>query len=235
MVKNNSNDLRINGIGKSTGGTFDFVQINGKGDINGDLECARMEVNGLGTFRGNVKSGSTHVSGKSNFAGDLEGKEILIDGMSEITGGLTAESVENRGMIKVSRDCGSDRFTSRGGFNIGGLLNAGEIEIYIFGPCTAREIGGERIEVRDGGPYGIGKVIGPLVVGTFFAGWPRKAILTADTIEGDDIYLECTIAKTVRGQNVTIGKNCEIDLVEYKGAFHTEGSSDITVKESRKI
>lgn len=235
MVKDGTNDLRINGIGRSSGGSFDFVQINGKGDINGDLECERMEVNGLGIFRGNVKSGSTHVSGKSTFAGDLEGKEIIIDGMSEIAGGLSSDSVDNRGMIKVAKDCGSERFTSSGGFNIGGLLNAGEIEINIFGPCTAKEIGGEKIEVRDGGTYGLGKIIGPLFVGTFFAGWPKKTILTADTIEGDDIYLESTIAKTVRGQNVTIGKNCQIDMVEYKKTFHKDGSSDIRVNETRKI
>jgi hypothetical protein len=37
-----------------------------------------------------------------------------------------------------------------------------------------------------------------------------------DTIEGDDIYLEHTTAKVMRGDTVDIGDGCEIDLVEYR-------------------
>lgn len=37
-----------------------------------------------------------------------------------------------------------------------------------------------------------------------------------ETIEGDDIHLELTRARVVRGNNVSIGSGCDIDLVEYK-------------------
>ena len=230
MDKKNLNDLRINGFGSSSGGSFNSVQINGKGDINGDLECTDFEINGLGFVRGNVKSNRTKVSGKSTIAGNLTGKEVLIDGMTEISGGINADKIENRGMLKIARDCGSDIFTSSGGFTIGGLLNAGSIEVNIYGPCKAREIGGEKIEVRDGGTFGIGKFIGSL-----FHSWPLKTILTAETIEGDDVYLECTTAKVVRGENVKIGKGCQIDVVEYKNTFQKDSAVDISVNETRKI
>ncbi len=230
MDRKSRSDLRINGIGSSAGGHFHSVQINGKGDINGDLECTDLEINGLGFVRGNVKSNRTRISGKSTIAGNLAGKEVIIDGMSEITGGLSGDNIENRGMLKVSKDCGSEKFTSHGGFTIGGLLNAGSIEINIYGPCKAKEVGGEKIQVRDGGTFGIGKFIGSL-----FQGWPLKTTLTADTIEGDDIYLECTTAKIVRGGNVKIGKGCQIDLVEYKNTFQKDGFSDIRINETRKL
>ena len=43
-----------------------------------------------------------------------------------------------------------------------------------------------------------------------------KNELSCNLIEGDNVYLENTIAKTVRGNNVTIGPGCKIELVEYK-------------------
>ena len=53
-----------------------------------------------------------------------------------------------------------------------------------------------------------------------------KAHLKAETIEGDDVYLEHTTAQVVRGNTVTIGEGCEIDLVEYRTDFKkTPGAS----------
>ncbi len=51
--------------------------------------------------------------------------------------------------------------------------------------------------------------------------------LTVDVIEGDDVYLENTMAKIVRGNNVTIGSGCKIELVEYKGSFKQDGGAEI--------
>ena len=51
--------------------------------------------------------------------------------------------------------------------------------------------------------------------------------LTADIIEGDDIYLENTHAKVVRGNNITLGSGCEIELVEYKNDFKQDKEAEI--------
>ena len=51
--------------------------------------------------------------------------------------------------------------------------------------------------------------------------------LVTDTIEGDDIYVEYTTAKTVRGNNVRIGDGCDIGLVEYKNSFELDKGSQI--------
>ncbi len=44
--------------------------------------------------------------------------------------------------------------------------------------------------------------------------------LQTSIVEGDDIYLEHTIAEVVRGNNVTIGPGCEISVVEYHTSFN---------------
>ena len=76
----------------------------------------------------------------------------------------------------------------------------------MYGPCKAREIGGERIAVRAGRKLG------------WFWMWHEKR-LTADLIEGDDIVLEYTTAKVVRGRNVSLGEGCDVEVVEYTGTF----------------
>lgn len=225
-----NNDLRINGLGSSSGGKFNFVQINGKGDINGDLECRELQVNGLAHIDGNIKADTIRVSGKSDFHGDVSGMHMIIDGMTDIGGAVKVETVENRGVLKVAKDCGSEVFSSQGGFTVGGLLNAGKIDISVYAQCKAREIGGEDIEVRIGGGPSIRKFIGSL-----FPGLPLNPVLTTDTIEGDNLYLENTTAKIVRGQNVKIGTGCQIDIVEYKGSYYRDPVASIRVNESRKI
>lgn len=225
-----NNDLRINGIGSSSGGKYDIVQINGKGDISGDLECTELQINGLAHLDGNVKADTIRVSGKSDFRGDVSGRRIIVDGMSDIAGAVKVETVENRGVIKIAKDCGSEVFSSQGGFTVGGLLNAGKVDISIYAQCKAREIGGEDIEVRIGGGLSIRKFIGSL-----FPGLPLNPVLITDTIEGDNVYLENTTAKTVRGQNVKIGPGCRIGVVEYKQTYYKDPAGGINVNESRKI
>lgn len=57
--------------------------------------------------------------------------------------------------------------------------------------------------------------------------------LRCSIIEGDDIYLEDTRSKIVRGNNVTIGRGCEIELVEYKNEIHIY--DDQCAKEIKKV
>jgi hypothetical protein len=49
---------------------------------------------------------------------------------------------------------------------------------------------------------------------SLFGKWDR---LEADLIEGNNISIEYTEVKTVRGNNILIGDNCRVDLVEYSG------------------
>lgn len=234
MANNSGNDLRINGLGSSSGGKFNFVQINGKGDINGDLECRELQINGLAHVDGNVKADTIRVSGKSDFRGNVSGKHFVIDGMTEIGGGVSVETVENRGMLRVVKDCGSEAFTSQGGFAVGGLLNAGKIDITLYAECKAREIGGEKIEIRAGHGLDLGLGIRKFI-GSLFPGLPINPVLITDSIEGDDIYLENTTAKKMCGQNVKIGPGCRIDTVEYKDSYFKDPVDGIRVNQSRKV
>ena len=230
MEKQTKNNLKINGIGSSAGGNFNLVSIEGKGEINGDVHCNDFNINGLGNVNGNVFARIFKVSGKSEISGDLDCGSITADGKLEVNGNVKVSTFENHGMFKITGEVSTESFYSHGGFRISGLLNAGKIQILVNFPCSAKEIGGEEIEIKSRGTFGLRKIIGLMLPGL-----SRQVVLTTDTIEGDNIYLENTIAKIVRGHNVKIGPDCQIDLVEYKNTFHKGTQSNIKIKESRKI
>lgn len=235
--------LKISGSGSAGGGKYNEVKISGSGKITGNVECNEFHISGSGKVEGDVKTKEYKTSGSSRINGSLEAEEIKISGSSHIIGNIKCEEIhvsgsahiekslqggevsisgstrieENlrgehvkiSGGIDISGDCEAEEFIARGSFKIGGLLNAGNIEVGIGGYCSAREIGGERIQVRELGSTGIwNKII------SMFTG--HGVGLATDLIEGDDIYLEYTTAKIVRGNNIKIGKGCVIDTVEYK-------------------
>jgi cytoskeletal protein CcmA (bactofilin family) len=246
MEKQVRSDLKINGTGNTSGGKFNDVVINGVGNIDGDIECVSFKSNGVSNIKGNMKARSAKVNGSSSMKGDINSDEFKINGTAEIhgnirskdsrvhgalkvTGNITSDIVDLHGGLNVSGDCNAEDFSSNGGFSVVGLLNADRINIKLHGPCSAKEIGGENIVVKLGNEFAIKKFIKSI-----FPSWNLGKRLTSDIIEGDDIELEGTKAKIVRGNNIIIGEGCEIDLVEYRKSYNLQ-SKNSTVKENKKI
>ena len=221
-------NVNISGEGQVASGSYANVTINGAGTVNGDMTCDTLKingagtcdgavtaniitVNGTGTFRRQVHTGQMNVNGESSVAGGAGIGTLKVKGRFTLTGGLAANTVNIRGQMDVGEGCEADAFTSEGVFNIGGLLNAGIVDIQLYGTSKVREIGGESIVVRERrGTFDIGSLFG-------LFGQRR---LYADVIEGDKISLENTTAKTVRGVDVDLGPGCDIEVVEYGGELH---------------
>ncbi|MFC7442912.1 polymer-forming cytoskeletal protein [Laceyella putida] len=243
MDKEKRRDLTISGSGSAAGGLYDRLSINGEGRIHGDVDCISIKAYGVTTFAGNVKAERFDIAGETTIKGKVEVEEMKVKGQAHvygyviceelkvmgattIEGNLTSEEIEIKGATTIKGDCEAEDFQARGGFTIDGLLNAGHIHVRLYGKCQAKEIGGETIRIeKDGLDFSLFK-------------WLKSILhytneLVADTIEGDDIYLENTKAKVVRGNNVIIGSGCQIDLVEYKDQF--EQKEDTVVKEHKKV
>jgi len=242
-MENNRGDLKISGAGSGIGGSYNEVKISGAGSINGDVDCKLLKISGAGEIKGNVKAEDVHVSGAGEVKGNLECdnaeisgscevkgdvkcKFIRISGGSEVKGGIKADEIEISGAVEIKDDCEAENFKASGAFEIGGLLNADNIDISMRGFCSVAEIGGEKISIRTGEVL---LNIGRILSGVF----STRRGMKCSIIEGDDIYLEDTRAKIVRGNNVTIGKGCEIELVEYKNEINI--CDDRSVKETKKV
>ncbi|MEH6904747.1 polymer-forming cytoskeletal protein [Neobacillus drentensis] len=221
MEMKSRGDLVINGFGASNGGQFQLVTLNGRGTVNNDIECVELDCNGSGILNGNVISEKAKVNGHARFRGNIDSQNLKIDGSARIDKNLTAEKlkvsgkatiggkvkceeIKIQGTFTVGGDCEAEIFQAESQFTIGGLLNADEVNLKLFGACFAKEIGGQTITIK-----AKGSLVGNLLKSFF------KPQLETELIEGDKIEIENTIAKIVRGNQVKIGPNCQIGLVEY--------------------
>ena len=246
MKDTNNIDLKINGMMTLPGGTFNSIKINGRLTFAGDFTCTDLLVNGLMTTEGTAKAAKVKINGSANFNKDVEfdsmnvmGKslidgnlkinELKVEGQVRISKSLSADSVNLTGMLNVNENLNSETFKTKGSFTVDGMLNSGDIEIELYGKSSANEIGGEKIRVCKGSKNYINKLIKSLF--SSFNFFDIK--LVTNVIEGDEIYLEYTKAKIVRGDRIEIGPGCEIESVEFKNAFSKHESS--TVKDNKKI
>lgn len=235
----NHGDLTINGFGSSNGGEFRNVVLNGKGTINNDIKCHDFECNGTGSLQeslfsqtakisgyakvmGNVHCNFLKVDGRAKMEQNVFVKQVKVSGSATIGGNLKGEEIKVHGRLVVDGNCDADYFKGECQFNIGGLLNADNVEIKLFGGCTAKEIGGQSIVVRQKASF----------MAQLFKSFFQNGLDT-DLIEGDHIEIENTTAKIVRGNNVVIGPNCNIGLVEYSGTLKQDKTA--VIGESKKI
>lgn len=220
-MKKRTADLKINGRGSAGGGKYNSVLINGSGTIDGDLECIRLNINGYGDVKGNVKANSVDIHGNSPIKGSLRAKKAKIHGTADINGNLSVDEAETYGSISVNGDCNAEIFKIEGTFAIKGLLNAGELKLSLYGSSEACEIGGAEITVKKGGKLSF------LGLKDIFTSGGHDRELTVDIIEGDDVYLENTQAKVVRGNTIILGSGCKIELVEYRNNFKNDEGAEV--------
>lgn len=244
MEQTARHDLKIFGVGNASGGEFNDVSINGQGDVEGNIVSTRFNLNGEGTVNGAIRTQDGSVIGTTTIKGTLDAdrfkifgtarvlgdatvKDFTIDGTVTIQGAVKSETVGLRGTTTIHGDCNAEKFECKGSFTIDGLLNAGKIDITLYGSAKAREIGGENVRVR--------KETGPFanVVNAILQKFDRQQVLVADTIEGDEVVLEFTKARIVRGNYVRLGQGCEVELVEYKGTL--DQAPGAVVKEAKKV
>ncbi|MBW9147056.1 polymer-forming cytoskeletal protein [Clostridium sp. CM027] len=244
MEKMNNNDIKINGSGSSGGGKYNSVIISGSGKINGDLECIDFKTSGSSKVAGNLKAESIKISGSAKIEGDVEvgdikisgsshivgnvkSKSIKISGSTHIEGSLYGEEVSVAGSVNIGKNCETECFKASGGFKIQGSLNAGQVNVKLGGKCIVKEIGGEHIEIK------INFFDNSLVRKVIDKMFNSRSELTTELIEGDDIYIQNTNVKIVRGDNITVGEGCNIGLLEYKGEINISDAS--IVKEVKKL
>jgi cytoskeletal protein CcmA (bactofilin family) len=238
-------NVTISGAGRIEGGTYGTVKIAGSGKVVGDLTAEEFKAAGSAKVEGNLKAQKFEVAGSFKCEGDLEVEEGEAAGSFAVAGRLRAKELRVAGSARAKSISGGylraggslhveenvevETFRLTGAFEIGGLLSADRVEVELEGRAQAREIGGEKIVVRAGQTHLSGLLSSALRF-IFGPGSPRE--LFAETIEGDEIELEATEAKLVRGGRIKIGPGCHIERVEYTETL--EVAPDAVVKEEVK-
>lgn len=249
--------LSIAGAGKATGGLYERVTISGAGRVEGDVEADSVEISGAGKIVGNVKANTVSLAGACKIvgavtaqrfdaagawkvsgdvqseiftvagAGKVEGsahtQEFSSAGATKITKNLRAQRAKFGGVLTAGGDVEASELRGSGAFRIEGLLAADQLNLELGERSWAREIGGERITVRKRGS----------LWGRLARWWGRQIELSAETIEADELSLEATVAKIVRGKRITLGPECRIERVEYTESLQIDSTS--VVKEQVRL
>lgn len=228
------NNIDISGMGKIAGGEYNNVNISGMVKIWGDIKANNVEVSGKGESLANMEVNSIDISGMFKVLGDVKSMELLnssgsfkvlksisankinISGTLKCLEGVNFDFIELSGWFKCKKDCEGRKICGEGKIDVEGLLSADEIDIKLLGRSNVNEIGGENIKIKAGKESRL-KI--------FIFNYKQKNELVCNLIEGDNIEIENTTAKIVRGNNITIGRNCKVEKVEYSGELSiAEGS-----------
>lgn len=187
------NEMKLSGVTHASGGTYENVKVEGVASINGDMNCEVMRIQGVSTFNGNIHCTELDVGGTCKVKGSVRGGKCRLTGLLTVDGDLEA-----------------DVFTGSGSFQVGGSINAEEVDIkYVYG-SGAEEVCGEKIKIWKETTSGAVEFIMDLIP------WRHKGRkFQCRLVEGDTINIENVAADVVRGTSVIIGPECEIELVEY--------------------
>ena len=247
-------DAIINGSGTIGTGKYDDVKISGSGRILGDIVCHEVKVSGSAKFTGKVETEYFHCSGSSKCLSNIETQKLYVSGSlyvdGKVTGGdvdisgsfktkndlnvksisisgsmrtsglVKAEVISVRGSLSAEKGSECEVFTAKGHLSMNGLLNAENVKITHSGFSYIPEIGGETIEISRFDDSN-------LFTRIFTKIFNGRTNFRTDVIEGSAIKIDYTTASVVRGDAVTIGPKCKIDLVEY--------TEDVQIHPSAKV
>lgn len=232
-------DLHITGVGKTAGGVYGKVQLDGMGSVGGDLDCTELIGNGSVSVKGSLSAQNVRINGNGSIDGpmdaldlyvggavkiksDVRARSVKVGGRCRIDGRLTAKKIELSGSLK-SESIQAEIMEVKGGFQVNGPLYGDTIEIKLCDRCEAREIYGNSITVKKKG----NRIWEQL---TFSI---RPIRLFARILEGSTIDVEHTEAEVVRGNRVAIGPGCRIRLVEYRDELIQDPAAEIG--EARRV
>ena len=212
-------DMKISGAGAIGAGEYDNVRISGSAKGEGLIRCKSFHASG--SFSGGEIECSEdfHVSGAGKFAGNIRAKEIHVSGAIKTEGNMKGKEIKLSGAIKTGGDVEAEEIKISGEVNCGGLINAERLYVNLDSTAssTAENIGGSKITIEKGKSGG------------FFCRLLKKSgkFIVSESIEGDEISIEYTSAKTVTGRNVKIGEKCEIGLVQYSESIEISPKAKI--------
>ena len=227
-------DMELSGSGVITAGDYEKVRISGSGKMEGLVRCdslhtagsvhgcelqCRGDVRTAGSMRldGSLTADEMATSGSASVGGDCKVKNKLkCSGSTRIGGMVKCGNLCVSGSIDVTKGIEAEEIEISGSVCCGDLMNAEKINIETDPQSRVdiESIGGNSISINQNF-YKRKSVISRLPLLSAMIGSSGGTAVIKNSIEGDTVAVEGVKAKSVTGRIVTIGEDCEIDLVQY--------------------
>jgi len=200
--------------------------------VTGNVEAKTLDLSGATKIAGNVKAGEFHAKGSCTVTGGVAAETFDVNGAASVGRSVKAGTFRATGAFSVGGGVDAKSFFASGGFGVEGDIKAERVEIEINGHAKARAISGTDIRVKLGPSSSSGGCsVAVCGAGVGVVVTTGEHILEADSISGDDIALEATRAKRVKGKRVKIGAGCEIERVEYTESIEMHEKATVTKQE----
>ncbi|TDM11965.1 hypothetical protein [Macrococcus lamae] len=214
------------------GGVFEQINAEVRTDFTSSVETHELTIGTDGDVFVEGRLNAPYISNKGTLdimdtieteelanhpdavikAGDHVGARIIDnEGTLELGRSLRAESLQSKGSISTGV-VDTTTFQSTGTLNID-ELNADDLHIKVGPDSSIKFINANNISIK------------AMREGLIFKDDDAK--LVVEEIEGSDVYVENVIADLVRGDQVRIGRNCIIKVVEYTDTYHLDESSEV--------
>ena len=204
--------------------TFDELKCSGSCYAAGDIKGGRASVSGAFRVDGAVHADTLKASGSASVGGDITGGDIGVSGAISCAGKVKCEKLVLSGTAKIAGDCEAETVNAHS-FTIGGLLNAGTVDIELPGGAESSvpEIGCEKLTVKYARGFLLSKGFRSRLYGSLKVG----------SIEADTVDIVGVTADRIACTNAVIGSGCRIGTVEYTGTITVKDGAEI--KEQRKV
>lgn len=189
--------------------------VSGSFKVEGSLYADRVDSSGRTRVEGDMRSDIVNSSGWMSVGGWLRSDSIAVSGRLATGGDLRSGSIESSGSLNARGRIRCDSLVSSGKVKAD-VLDAKRIEMELWGSSDVREMKGETIAIR----RGEGRLMPKLV---------------SESICGKQVHLECVICGKVSGDDVTIGPDCKIGMVEFGSKLKVHKGSKVDGKKRVKI
>ena len=222
-------NMRLVGKGAIPEGEYNTVKIKGSGLLHGKVKCVSFSASGASKGEDIECKKSFKASGRTTFFKNIKAANINIRGKLSCDGGLDAEEmISLRGNSKCKKQIHCKELSSAGILKVGEDIQAQDIKISGAVHCN-NLINAKNIQIKTDRLMNVGSIVGSDIIIKRKRISPRikRRLIVDSVIEGDNISLEYVSCRKVVGKNVTIGKGCKIDVIQYAYALKTSSKSNI--------
>ncbi len=244
MTNSSLQSVNVSGSAHLGGGKYAEIRCAGSAHISADLEANRIHCSGSLHSQGALRGDDVHVSGSAAIGsglnvgqarisgslkvdGDLVVRQAAsVSGSAKISGKLSGETFRCSGSLQVDQEVALESLSVSGAIQCPGMVTAESIRLTAGGWTShVGELAGSSIVVED--PWGRGGTVWHRVWGE------RLGRVLVSEVSGDQVQLIQTTAKLVRGDDITIGRGCRVDRVEYRKTLSVD--PDAWVGESSRV
>ena len=213
VISKPGSEISISGSSKITGGEYRRIRVSGSLLIDGSVKTEELKTSGSISIKGSAEANIVKVSGSMSVDGDLRASLISTSGSIKVCEDTYSDT------LKVSGSISSDEIISNV-IKCSGLISSKNIEaddIMISGAIKVEnDVTANNFHLKLKGRSRIGGTLkAKKIIVEKLEKWLsfiqlKIDFLEVDRIIGEEVRIEYTVCREIRGEIIRIGRECRV-------------------------